>query len=138
MKRNFKRLLMVAMVLVLVLAITACGAPEEIELITVENGAVVGEGAVEFSLEIVDTDTEPVVVTVKTDEETVGGALAVLGLIAGEESEYGLYIKTVNGITYDYDTDGKYWAFYVDGAYANESADLTEITEGSAYSLKAE
>ena len=41
-----------------------------------------------------------------------------MGLIAGEDSDYGLYVKTVNGVTVDYDTDGKYWAFYVDGEYA--------------------
>lgn len=138
MKKNFKKVMLMALVLVMALAVAACGAPEEVELITVGNGDVVGEGDAEFTLEIVDADAEPVVVTVKTDEKTVGNALAALGLIAGEESQYGLYIKTVNGITYDYDTDGKYWGFYVDGTYAVESADLTEITAGSTYSLKAE
>jgi len=138
MKKNFKKVMLMALVLVMALAMAACGAPEEIELITVENGAAIGEGAAEFTLEIIDVDAEPVVVTVKTDEETVGGALAALGLIAGEESQFGLYIKTVNGITYDYDKDGKYWGFYIDGTYAVESADLTEITAGSVYTLKAE
>lgn len=138
MKKNFKKVMTVVLVLVMALAMAACGAPEEIELITAENGAVVGEGAKEFTLEVVDVDAEPVVITVKTDEETVGVALAALGLIGGEESQYGLYIKTVNGITYDYDKDGKYWGFYVDGTYAVESADLTEITAGSVYTLKAE
>ena len=133
-----KKLITIVMVLVMVFAMAACSAPEEIELITVENGAVVGEGAKEFTLEVVDVDAEPVVIAVKTDEETVGGALAALGLIAGEESQYGLYIKTVNGITYDYDTDKLYWGFYIDGTYAAESADLTEITAGSVYTLKAE
>ena len=52
---------------------------------------------------------------IHTDQETVGAALLELGLIAGEESEYGLFIKTVNGLTADYDTDGVYWAFYIDG-----------------------
>ena len=139
MKRDLKKVLKVIMVLGMVFVLAACGgAPEEVELITVETGATVGEGTAEFTLEVVDVDANPVVITVKTDEETVGDALSALGLIAGEESTYGLYIKTVNGITYDYDTDGKYWGFYVDGTYAVESADLTEITAGSTYTLKAE
>lgn len=139
MKKNFKKVMLMMLVFVMVFTMAACGqAPEEVELITVENGAVVGEGATEFTLEIVDVDAEPVVVTVKTDEETVGGALAALGLIAGENSSYGLYIKTVNGITYDYDQDGKYWGFYIDGTFAVESADLTEINPGSTYTLKVE
>lgn len=138
MKRNLKTILTVVMVLVMAFTLAACDAPEEVELITVEDGAVVGEGANEFALEIVDADGSQVNVTVKTDEKTVGDALSSLGLIAGEESQYGLYIKTVNGITYDYETDGRYWAFYVAGTYAVESADLTEIEPGTIYTLKAE
>ncbi|MBR5230432.1 MAG: DUF4430 domain-containing protein [Firmicutes bacterium] len=139
MKKNLKKILVLMMVLLMAFCMEACtGAAEEIELITVEDGAVVGEGSTEFVLDIVDADGNQVVATVKTDEKTVGKALSAIGLIAGEESQYGLFIKTVNGITYDYDTDGKYWGFYVDGVYANESADLTDITAGSIYTLKAE
>ena len=69
---------------------------------------------------------------------TVGDALVELGMIEGEESEYGLYVKTVNGVTADYDKDGVYWAFYIDGEYASSGVDSTEITEGSTYSFKME
>ena len=69
---------------------------------------------------------------------TVGAALLSLGLIAGEDSDYGLYVKTVNGVTVDYDTDGKYWAFYVDGEYAATGVDSTDITAGATYTFKAE
>ena len=51
-------------------------------------------------------------------------ALLALDLIAGEDSQYGLYVKTVNGITADYDTDGSYWAFYIDGEYAQTGPGL--------------
>ena len=46
--------------------------------------------------------------------------------------------KTVNGVTVDYDTDGKYWAFYVDGEYAATGVDSTDITAGATYTFKAE
>ena len=75
---------------------------------------------------------------IHTDKETVGEALLELGLIAGDESEYGLYVKTVNGITADYDKDGVYWAFYVNGEYAQTGVDSTSITEGDSYSFKVE
>ena len=75
---------------------------------------------------------------IHTDEKTVGAALLSLGLIAGEDSEYGLYVKTVNGVTVDYDQDGKYWAFYVDGEYAATGVDSTDITAGATYTFKAE
>jgi hypothetical protein len=61
-----------------------------------------------------------------------------VGLISGEDSDYGLYVKTVNGVTLDFDTDGKYWAFYVNGEYAVSGVDTTEITEGGLYEFRAE
>ena len=75
---------------------------------------------------------------IHTDKENVGEALEELGVIAGEESDYGLYVKTVNGETVDYDQDGKYCAFYVNGEYAMTSVDATEITEGDSYAFKVE
>lgn len=66
----------------------------------------------------------------------VGEALLDVGLIAGEDSEYGLYVKTVNGVTADYDTDQTYWAFYVNGEYAQSGTDSADITVGNAYSFK--
>ena len=59
-----------------------------------------------------------------------------LGLIAGDDSEYGLYVKTVNGVTLDYDKDGKYWAFYINGEYASTGVDSTDITAGAEYAFK--
>ena len=68
----------------------------------------------------------------------VGEALQELGVLKGEEGPYGLYIKAVNGKTLDYEKDGAYWAFYVDGAYAVTGVDETDIVETSVYQLRAE
>ncbi len=51
---------------------------------------------------------------------------------------FGLYVKTVNGITVDYDTDGKYWVFYENGKYAVKGVDSTEIIPNVTYSFKVE
>ena len=136
MKKNFKVVLAVVMMFMLTLAMAGCGSSGDGELITVKNGDVIGDGAVEMAVKIVDE--EEISITVNTDEETVGAALVKEGLIAGEDSTYGLYIKTVNGKTYDYDKDKKYWAFYVGDAYAIKSADLTDIEEGVVYTFKVE
>lgn len=99
---------------------------------------VLGQGETEFTFLVVDTEGNETGYEIHTDEAVVGDALLELELIAGDESEYGLYVKTVNGITLDYDTDGKYWAFYIDGEYAVSGVDTTDITEGAVYAFKAE
>ena len=97
-----------------------------------------GEGSTKFTFTVVDKEGNETQFEIHTDKETVGEALTELGLIAGEESSYGLYVKTVNGITADYDKDGAYWAFYVNGEYAQTGVDSTMITEGDNYSFQVE
>ena len=99
---------------------------------------VLGEGDTKFTFTVTDQDGNDTVFEIHTDKETVGEALLDAGLIEGEESEYGLYVKTVNGITADYDKDGVYWAFYVNDEYAQSGVDSTAVTEGAAYAFKVE
>ncbi len=97
-----------------------------------------GEGATEFIVTVTDGEGNESRFLIHTDETTVGDALLAVDLIAGEESEYGLYVKTVNGITADYDTDGTYWAFYIDGEYASSGVDATDVAAGAVYSFAVE
>jgi len=103
---------------------------------TVSDGAVLGQGKTQFTLTIADLSGAETHVTVNTDEKTVGAALLSLGVIAGEDGPYGLYIKSVNGITADYDKDQTYWAFYQDDQYASAGIDQTDVTPGAAYALR--
>ena len=75
--------------------------------------------------------------TIETTKTTVGEALIEKGLISGDDGPYGLYVKTVDGITLDYDKDGMYWAFYVNGGYASSGVDKTNIIDGEVYSFEA-
>ena len=61
--------------------------------------------------------------------------LITSGFVSGENGPYGLYIKTVDGITADYDSDGAYWAMYKDGEYLMTGAKDTKIAEGERYEL---
>lgn len=92
----------------------------------------------EFTFIVVDKDGKETPFTIATDKTYVGEALIDEGLIEGEEGPYGLYVKTVNGQTLDYDTDGMYWSFYVDGEYGLTGVDMTEIVPGTTYMFKAE
>ena len=136
-----KRWLAILLALVLVLSLCACGkqaAPFEGGAPVVNDGDVIGEGKNSFTLEIVDGDGNKITATVNCDDTVVGDALQAYGIIAGEEAEYGLYIKSVNGITADYDKDGTYWSFYVNGDYAVTGVDMTEIENGATYTLTVE
>ena len=99
---------------------------------------VLGEGQIKFLFTVVDKEGNEINFEIHTDKETVGEALLDLELIAGEDGEFGLYVKTVNGITADYDVDQTYWAFYVDGEYAMSGVDVTKIEEGKTYAFKVE
>ena len=97
----------------------------------------VGEGATKFTFTVTDPDGNETAFLVSTDKTVVGEALQELNLIQGEEGPYGLYVKTVNGITVDYDTHGMYWAFYVNGEMAPSGVDMTEIKPDETYAFKA-
>ena len=99
---------------------------------------VLGDGSVKFTFIVVDADGNETDFVINTDKETVGDALLEQNLIEGEEGDYGLYVKTVNGITADYDTDQTYWAFYVNGEYSNTGVDSTPVNEGDTYEFKVE
>ena len=143
--KNNSKMRMLSLVLVFVLiaaaALTGCsgkpaettGAPEPAGQTT-----VLGDGSKTMDFTVVDKEGITHLYTIHTDAETVGQALLDLELIDGEEGPYGLYIKSVLGQVLDYETDGMYWGFYVNGDYALTGVDQTPITEGDAYLLKAD
>lgn len=130
------------LIVAMALCMTGCNdkkeAAQPAETATQAEGGVLGEGAKQFDFTVVDKDGNQTEFEIHTDKETVGEALLDVELIVGEEGDYGLYVKTVNGITADYDVDGTYWAFYVNDEYATSGVDTTAITEGEVYSFKVE
>lgn len=99
---------------------------------------VMGEGETVFDFSVVDKDGNETNFEIHTDKTVVGEALLELGLIAGDNGDFGLYVKTVNGITADYDVDQTYWAFYINGEYAMTGVDKTDIVPGDSYAFKVE
>ena len=136
MKKLLSILLCIALIAALALSTVGCSKNDKTEPVAsaeASGGTVsMGEGETSFLFNVVDPEGKESHFEIHTDEKTVGAALLSLGLIAGEDSEYGLYVKTVNGVTVDY------WAFYVDGEYAATGVDSTDITAGATYTFKAE
>lgn len=103
-----------------------------------EEPVVLGEGATQISVKVVFKDGSEKSFTVNTDQENVGDALVEVGLISGEDGNYGWFITTIDGEYHKWEDDGKYWAFYIDGEYANTGVSETPITAGATYTFRAE
>lgn len=133
---------LVCFVLITAIALTVTGCQKSnVNEAPQTSGNTVSDEAketVSFKFVVVDGEGKEQSFDIETTEKTVGAALVKENLIEGEESSYGLYVKKVNGITADYDADGTYWAFYIDGQYASTSVDATEIIEGTTYMFKVE
>lgn len=122
-----------------VLFVTGCGKKSGDGTGSDAEVQVVGEGEKTFELTVTtDNNENDAKFEVHTDKSTVGDALLELGIIEGEEGQYGLYVKTVNGITADADKDQAYWAFYVNDEYSSYGVDMTNIVEGDSYAFKYE
>ena len=111
---------LLALVLLVAAVLVGCGDQDkknEDTGVSTESLAAteVGEGQYTFTFTATFADETKQVYAVSTNEENVGKALLELSLIGGDESEYGLYVKTVCGVLADYDADKTYWALYTDG-----------------------
>ena len=93
-----------------------------------------GEGEKTIEVEVI-ADEISVTFTIHTDGETLGDALIENSLVEGEEGEFGLYIKKVNGMLADYDVDKTYWGLSKYGEYLMTGADSTPIADGEHYEL---
>lgn len=93
-----------------------------------------GEGSVKIECQVIVND-HSVTFTVNTDATYLDKALLEHKLIEGEDGDYGLYIKKVNGIEADYDKTQTYWGLSIGGEYAMTGISDIEVTEGAHYEL---
>ena len=138
MKRIIKSTVSVLFALIFVVCIVSCNDASKTgvwENATYLKDTEFGDGAKTLVVEVKAED-QTVTFTINTDKKTVGEALFEHNLIDGDEGDYGLYVKVVNGIIADFDKNQRYWAFYIDGEMAMTGVDLTEIKEGVVYRLE--
>ena len=89
-------------------------------------------------IEVVNKEGETKKYEVKTDAEYLKGVMEELKessdfAYVGSESDYGLYISSVNGEEAVYDDDGAYWAIYVNGKYGDYGADQQPVADGDTF-----
>lgn len=125
-----------ALLLLLALAfcLVSCGGESDPwESATYTEDAEFGTGTKTVEVEV-KVGEHSVTFTLKTDKENLADALLEHNLISGEDSTYGLYVKTVNGILADFDKDQSWWGVYKNGE-ATLGASSTEIKDGEHYEL---
>ena len=98
------------------------------------------EGAKSITIEVIDNEQNSTTYEVDTDAEFLRQAMEEAdGLeFSGTESDYGLMVETVNGVTADYNADGAYWSFYVNDTYCNYGVDSQPVEDGDAFQIKYE
>ena len=87
-----------------------------------------------ITVDVVQLDGAETVHTITTEAEFLRGALEQEGLIAGEESDYGLFVTTVDGVTAD-DSQEQWWCFTKGGESLATGVDSTPIADGDTFEI---
>ena len=129
--RLFSLVAVLAMVAVMCFSLASC---EKNEPETPDNSE---DEKISIQVTVVHGDGTSKVFDIETVEgATLRSALESINLIAGDESEFGLYVKVVDGETADYDKDGAYWGFYQDGEYMMSGVDTSFVKDGDSFEIK--
>jgi hypothetical protein len=133
-----RSVVLVALVLSFVLCLVSCNEKIDAEGLwenaTYRSDKEFGKGEKTIEVEV-KVEEQSVTFTIHTDADTLGDALLEHELIAGEDSQYGIYVKTVNGILADYDINKSYWGFYQNGEYLMTGVDTTAIVGGEHFEI---
>lgn len=92
------------------------------------------QGEKHITVEIVFADNQTKSIPIDTSAQFLRGALDEQKLIAGDEGEYGLFVKTVDGITADAGKE-QWWCFTKGGGSLATSVDQTPIADGDAFEI---
>lgn len=97
-------------------------------------------GDKEVTVEVTDDQGETRTYTAETDAEYLSELMDELAedddfTYTSSDSEYGMYIESINGVTADYDKDGAYWSILVNGEYGQYGADSQPVADGDTYSF---
>lgn len=128
-KKTDKKLIIGAAVLVVLIAVFA--------MVFFLFKPKAAQGAKSITIEVVDNNANSTMYDVHTDAEYLRQAMEEAdGLeFSGSESEYGMMVETVNGVTADWNVDQSYWGFFVNGDYCNYGIDSQPVADGDAFQI---
>lgn len=88
---------------------------------------------VNFTLTVTHADGSEKEFEISTEETNLRKALEAEGIIAGDESEYGLFVLTVDGETVDYSKNQSWWCLTQNGEMTTTGVDSITVSEGDSY-----
>lgn len=92
------------------------------------------EGAKTVTVEVIAGGETVQTHTIQTDAEYLRSALEQEKMVEGEESAYGLFLLTVDGITAD-DAKQEWWCVTKEGGQVDTGVDATPIADGDHFEL---
>ena len=137
MKQTIRTVALSTLALLLAVCLLSCNAVEKTGLwenATYRKDTELGSGAVTVQVEV-KAEEQSITFTLHTDKTTLADALLEHGLVAGDDSAYGLYVKVVNGITADYDVDQSYWSLTKNGEMLMAGVSGVTVADGEHYEL---
>ncbi|SHO50723.1 DUF4430 domain-containing protein [Anaerocolumna xylanovorans] len=92
------------------------------------------EGSKHIVAEVVLGDGTSKTFDINTDAEFLRKALEEKKLISGDETQYGLFVKTVDGVTVD-ESKKEWWCFTKDKKALDTGVDTTPISDGDHFEI---
>ncbi len=100
-----------------------------------QASAAPAEAVKEYVFEVTHKDGSTLQKTFTTQREYLDKALLNEGVVAGDEGDYGLFVTEVDGEKADYNVDGGWWKFIVNGEESQVGVSSTPVENGSTYSF---
>lgn len=126
MDKRTRQILIAAGVLVVLLAVAAG--------VWMRFGPKGTGGTKQVTVRVVYADKTQKAFPLRTNAEFLGRALEEAGLAQGEQGPYGLYIKTVDGVTAD-ESKQQWWCLTKGGETVMTGADATPVADGDVFEL---
>lgn len=136
------------LLLIVLLVYTACSGNEKNSEVSSHNELSVVTSSMQSSLRheastqeseqkniklsVINGEKETETFEIATDAENLRTALEQAGLIEGDESEFGLFVTSVNGIAADSEKQ-EWWCLTKGGEMWSYGVDFTELSDGDVF-----
>lgn len=128
-----KKLRLITILVIVMMIFVGCSSNSNNDSNVDNNDNAETEKNIKVDVVLADGTSKTFEIT--TTADNLGDALVEEKLVEGEDSQYGLYIKTVDGVTVD-ESKEEWWCLTKNGGETvNTGVDSTEISDGDKFEL---